>query len=359
VRIVLPLSLGLVCAASLHADWIELKDGTRIEGDISSVTSAAIVIEVQTTPSIREEKSYPRTGVAKFQRATQDDLAFAEITAMPLPANADSPAAYDTDLAKDIARFITSYPYSKHIGAARKLAAQIEAERARAAAGDVKIDGAWIPAAEWQSDKVDLAGRLQLAKMKQAPDPAAALAAFEVIERSHPTSSAYPEAVRLAREQTAALKTAVSRMRTELQRRLQQQSEGLTLASEDRRIVLQAGIDQEKAANQAKIDAAKKSGSKWPPLVADEKLFDELDRLAEAENTRLAAIDVATFEAAIAAANEASAKLDSGDTKGARESLEQAKKLWSQYNRLASLEENLKKAEAAASAAAATTGNTP
>lgn len=351
MRITLPISCCLLFAATLRADWIELKDGTRIEGTIASVTASAIVIEVQSTPTIREEKSFPRADIAKFQRATQDDLAFAEVTATPPPATADNPAAYE-ELSKNVARFIANYPYSKHLAAARKLAADLEAEKARIAAGDVKIDGAWIAAGDWKTDTGEQAGRLQLSKMKQAADPAAALAVFEVIERSGNTTSAYPEAVRLAREQVAALKTRVTRMRTELARRRQQQTEGLALASEDRRIQLQAGIDQEKAANLAKIESARKSGSKWPPLVAEESLFDELDRLADSERTRLAAIDVETLETALAAAREARKRLDAGDVPGARESFDQAKRLWAQYTGLTALETDLKKAETAAPPAA-------
>lgn len=348
MRIILPITCCLLFAAGLRADWIELKDGTRIEGDISSVTTSAILIEVQTTPSIREEKSYPRTDVAKFQRATQDDIAFAELTAVTLPTTADSPEAYETDLPKNIAQFMTNYPYSKHLAEARKLAADIESEKARVTGGEVKIEGEWFTADAVKADTGDLAGRIQLAKMKQAPDPASALVVFDMIERTRNASSSYPEAIRLAREQITALKTAVTRMRAELQSRRKQQEEGLTLASEDRRAQLKAGIEQEKTANLAKIETAKRSGSKWPPLVAEEVILVELDRLADSERTRLASIEVESLEAGLSATREAATLLDAGDLKGARESLDRAKKLWGQYNQLSTLEAALKKAETAA-----------
>lgn len=343
--------LFLILAAGLRADWIELKDGTRIDGSISAVSPESIIIEVQSTPTIREEKSYPRADVAKFQRSTQDDLAFEEITKTPLPATADSPAAFDAEPGKAVRKFIADYPYSKHVSAARRLASDIDAERARVEAGEIKIDGEWIAAAEWQADKGELAARLQLSKMKQAQDPVEALKIFEVIEKTRNTTSSYPEAIRLAIIQVDTLRAQIPKMRTDLELRQQQQEQGLVLASEDRRILLQQGIEQERATNQAVIEAARASGSKWPPLVADKKVLEDLERAAGTERTRLAAIDTTGMEAAIAAAREAEGQIAAGELDQARESLAKAEKLWAQYLGLSATKDALKKAESAAPAA--------
>ncbi len=343
--------LFLILAAGLRADWIELKDGTRIEGSISVVTPESIIIEMQSTPTIREEKSYPRANVAKFQRATQDDLAFGEITKTPLPATADSPDIFDAEIGKAVRKFIEDYPYSKHVPAARKLAADIDAERTRIGGGEVKIDGEWISAAKWKADNGELAARLQLSKMKQAEDPVEALRFFEVIEKTRNTTSSYPEAVRLAITQVDTLRTQIPKMRTDLELRQQQQEQGMILASEDRRILLQQGIEQERAANQALVEAARASGSKWPPLVADKKALEDLERVAESERTRLAAINTGALQEAVDAAREAEARIAAGELDQARESLTKSEKLWTQYLGLTATKEALKKAEAAAPAA--------
>ena len=128
----LPLTL-------FSAECIELQDGTKIDGTILSVTTDAVLIEVQTSPTIREEKSYPRTEVVKIQRASQDDMAFAEIAEITVPATADSPEVYDALLEQKVRPFMQNYAYSKHMPEARKLSATLEAERARVAAGEVKV----------------------------------------------------------------------------------------------------------------------------------------------------------------------------------------------------------------------------
>ncbi len=335
------------------ADWVELKDGTRVEGQISVVTPEAIVMEVQTTPSIREEQSIPRSDIARFQRSSLDDMAFADVAALVVPATADGPEVHDALLERQVRPFMQNYPYSKHMPAARRLAKELEDERDRLAAGEVKIDGAWITAGEWSAAKPELGGRLQLSKMKNAGDPVTALAAFEVLEKEFSGSSAFPAAVAGALETLGSLRMAITRARGDLARRERERAEGLGLASVDRRAIIERGLEQEKAAIAAQVARAKQAGSKWPPVVEDTKVLDDLAKLADAEQTRLEKIDVETMNSALVAAQRAAQEIESGEWEAAKASLGTAEKLWSQHVLLASLRESLKKAESGAAQTAA------
>jgi len=335
--------LALVPAFSF-AESIELQDGTKVEGKILSVTSDTVLIEVQTSPTIREEKSYPRADVAKIQRATQDDVAFEEVAAISIPATADGPAIYDAPLER-VRSFMKSYAYSKHMPEARKLAATLESERGRVAGGEVKVDGQWISGAAAGPDKSELGGSIQLSKMKAASDPAASLMAFEVLEKNYATSSAYPTAVKLARESIGKLRTELLRAKADLDRRTREQEQGLQLASADRRVLMEQGIAQEKAAVQAQVDRAKQTGAKWMPVLPDAQVLDELSKLADTEDLRLSKVDIDNMSAGVAAAAKAKGLIESGQLAEAKTDLEQAGKLWPQYALLASLNESLKKAE--------------
>lgn len=341
------LSLLLLPFSTVRADSIELKDGTKIEGQILSVTPEAVLIEVQTSPTIREEKSYPRAAVAKIQRAGQDDIAFEEIAQITAPGTADDPSVYDA-LLEPVRTFMKNYAYSKHMPEARKLAATLESERGRLDKGEVKVDGEWIAADASPADRTELGGRVQLSKMKSATEPTAALAAFEALEKNHNTSSSYPEAVSLALASIEKLRTNLVRARADLDRRTREQEQGLKLASEDRRLQIEAGLAQEKAAVQAQIDRVKQSGGKWPPLLPDAKVLDDLSKLADSEEARLSKIDTAKLSDAVEAAHTAKQQLEAGDLEGAKASLDEAQKLWSQHVQLASLRESLKKAQAEA-----------
>lgn len=342
-KIFLPLLVVLPFVAQ-GSEWIELKDGTKVEGKILSAGSETVTIEVQTSPTIREERSYPRAEVAKVQRATQDDLAFQEIAAISAPLTADTAAVYDAPLDR-VRSFMKSYSYSKHMPEARKLAALLESERARIEGGEVKVDGQWISGAGEGSDKTELGGRIQISKMKSAPDAASQLMAFEVLEKNHSTSSAYPEAVKLARQSIGRLRSDLLRTRAELDRRLREQEQGLQLASADRRILMDQAIAQEKAAVQAQIDRAKQAGVKWMPLLPDAKTLDETSKTADSEDLRLAKVDVDNMTAGVAAAAEAKEQMAKGQLAEAKASLERAAKLWPQYVLLASLNESLQRAE--------------
>ncbi len=342
------LFLGLLCLplATVLAESIELKDGSQVEGKILSVTPETVLIEVQTTPTIREEKSYPRADVVKIQRASQDDIAYEEIAAIALPATADDPSVYDAPLEK-IRAFMKDYAYSKHMPQARQQAVDLEAERTRVATGGVKIDGSWIDGGTGAAgpDRVELESRVQLAKMKQAGDPVSALLVFETLEKSGNASSSYPESVKFALSSIEKLRANVARTRADLARRTGEQQQGLQLASEDRRLQMEAGIAQEKAAVQAQIDRARQSGTKWMPVLPDDKVLDDLDKLADSEEARLAKVDVQTLVSALDAAQEARGQIEAGKLEEAKASLARAEKLWSQHVLLASLKESLKKAE--------------
>jgi len=338
--------ISLLCLpwASAAAESIELQDGTTVEGKILSVGPETVRIEVQSSPTIREEKSYPRAEVAKIRRSGPDDLAFEDIARITPPGTADNPAVYDA-LLEPVRLFMKNYAYSKHMPQARRLSATLESERARLAAGEVKVDGEWIPRDAAPAESAEIGGRVQLSKMKAAPDPAAALAAFEVLEKDHATSSSYPEAVPVALASIGKLRASLVRARADLDRRTREQEQGLQLASEDRRLQMEAGIAQEKAAVQAQIERVKQSGGKWLPVLPDATALEDLSRLADSEDARLGKVDTAKMAAAVQAARAAREQLQSGDLQGTTTSLDEAKTLWPQYGQLAPLQESLKKAQ--------------
>lgn len=345
----IPLCLPL---AVVRADSIELRDGTEVEGRILSVTPDRVLMDVAAGANMREEKSFPRTEVARIRKAGPDDIAFEEVAAVTVPPTADNPAVYDMLLEEKVRPFMKNFAYSRHMPEARRLAATLEAERARVASGEVKIDGQWIASDASPAERAELGGRIQLAKMKEAVDPVTALAAFEVLEKNHGASSSYPSAVKVALASFGPLRANLLRARADLDRSTREREQGLQLASADRRLQMEQGIAQEKAAIQAQVERAKQAGSRWLPLLPDPAILDDLSRSADSEQARLAKLDTATMEAGVAAARQARTLLEAGDLAGAKAELAQAQKFWGQYVLLASLAESLQKAEIRAAEAA-------
>jgi len=345
VRRLLPLLIFVFSLQAHGFEWIELTDGTKVEGRILSVTADGVLMDVQTSPAIREERNFPRADVAKIQRAGKDDIAFAEVAGITVPATADDPGVYDVLLEQKVRPFMKNYAYSKHMPEARKLAATLEAERARVSAGELKVDGRWIGGGAVGAEKTEVTGQLQLSKMKAANDPAAAMMAFEVLEKNAGTSSSYPEGVRLARASLEKMRAVLVRARTDLDRRTREQEQGLQLASADRRMQMETGIAQEKASIATQVERARQTGGKWLPLLPDAKVLEELSKLTDTEDLRLAKVDADSMMAGVTAATGAREQIAAGRLPEAKASLEQAQKLWPQYVLLASLKDSLRKSE--------------
>lgn len=352
-------SLLFLPLAGIQADSIELQDGSKVEGKILSITPESVVMEIRPTPTVVEEKTFARTDVARINRTSADDLAFERLEQTGIPATADSPDVYGKILESQVRPFMQQFAYSKHMPAVRKMAADLEAEQARVRAGEIKVNGEWISAGPDAVKDPEVRGRLHLAKMTQAANPAAAMIAFESLEKESRNTSAYPEAVRLARGKMAELQTLVTRMRSETERREKELAEGLKLASVDRRQVMQQGIDQERAAVKARIDTAKKTGGKWREPLPDLAYLGDLEKTIRGESDRLDKIDVETMEAAVTAAGRARGEIASGELAAAQSSLDEASRLWSQHVVLASLRESLKKAQSTATQSAATGETAP
>lgn len=343
-----PLFALLISASFVCADSLELKDGTRVEGKITSLTPEEVIIEIRPTPSIIEEKTFSRAEIARVHRTSPDDVAFAEIESITIPDTVGKVGTYDALLDRRIRPFMENFAYSKHMPTVRKLAASLETEKARILGGELKVDGRWIKAPSSPSEESEIGGRLELAGMKQADEPADALAVFEAIEKQHAQSSSYPEAVRLARLKLDELRLEIDRVKTETARKEKEQQEGLQLASADRQEVIRQGMEQERAAVQALIDQSTKGDVKWPPPLPDLKFLEELSKKVQNETERLAKLDLVSMEAAVAAAQRAKEEITQGNLSSARENLAEAEKLWSQHVVLASLRESLQKAEAEA-----------
>jgi len=323
-------ALSILLPTGLLADWITLNDGSRIEGDIVLVTPENILIEVQSTPTILEQKSYSRSDIAKFRKSAQDDIAFAELEKIKIPLTADDAEPYQILLAKTVRPFMQNYGYSKHMPAARELAAKLEKDQTRLRQGEVKINGTWVSQSEFRADQPESGGRLQLAKMKDLSDrnPVKVMVAFEKLEKQSAATTSYPEGILLARQALGRMQTMINKMTSDIEIRQRNQVEGLKLASADRRLQMEQGIAREAAARDRRLAAAQRSGTKWIPLIADPKVLTEISQLAGTERARLDTIDVIAMQDGIKAAQDAQSALVSGQLQVAEVNLARANDLW-------------------------------
>ncbi len=340
------LLLLFFVTASFAADQIILLDSSVEQGTIVNQSDHSVTITTETVPGsgIYTDKEIPRAEIREIKSRDDEAEAFSRLKALELPETSDNTAPYDELVQDKIAPFLDRYPEGRFTTEVTKLRDRVLAERGRIAGGEVKIAGAWMAREKAEMDP-EAQSQLALSNMRLAGSAIESMAAFEILEKKYASSSYFPTAVELAKHKLAEISAEISRAKVNLDRKLREREQGLQLASADSRHIIERGIIEEDNAVKAAVERARQTGQRWLPLLPDAKLLDQLSKLADSEETRLAKIDTAKLSGAVEAGRTARQQLDAGDLEGAKASLEEATELWPRYGLLASLKESLRKAQ--------------
>ncbi len=319
-------------------------------------TESEVVVEVQVSPSITDRKTFPRAEVKEVRKTPPDQLAWEKIKGIELPKNSLEAADY-TKLAAPLEEFLSTYPDSQHAPEVSKALEMIKAEQQRVLAGDVKLEGQWIPMVEVLKRGNEIAAKKSLLRMKSLAaggDLPGALNEYKAIEKNYKNEAAYPEAVDLTRQVVLALQGELARRKADLERYKAEFEQGLAVTPEH----LKPGIINAARAQEAEYDAilakAKQAGLEFPPLIPrSDKSLNELESGIIREASTLSRLDVAPMHAAVALVKRAEDAIASGRLAEVGPLLDQAKQKWSEYAGIARVEAQVEEARAAAEEAAA------
>ncbi|NNC89820.1 MAG: hypothetical protein HKN82_15290 [Akkermansiaceae bacterium] len=218
--------LLLTALLPVRADTIILKDGTKYEGKILSEDETSYEMQVQITASIKDVKRIPKADVETARKSTPDDKAFEAISKiLPVP-DRQSVTRYDELIKGQVQPFLKAHPTSKHKLKAQNILATLEKERARVAAGDLKLGGEWVSAEERLKNLYEIDAGIAFGAMETAAEAGnfkEALRAFEKIESTFAATSYYERAVELAgkvlRSYAPVVAASLARVDSELARR--------------------------------------------------------------------------------------------------------------------------------------------
>jgi hypothetical protein len=343
-------------ATSLFADTVVLKNGTKIEGKITSETDTQITIETK-AGGIVDEQTVKKEEVQSVSKATADETAYASLRNIKLGANSlPTPAQYDNYLTA-LKSFVSQHPDSKHKAEIEKLAADFEAEQKRVADGEVKMDGKWISKAEVQRERYQINGMVAFQYMKEQVgrnDAVGAMNTFEILRKQYPGSRGYIEAVDSAKRLVAALKQQADARLARLPAEDAEREKAVAGSAGLSKIELQREIEREKQNNTAALAQAKAQGLRWPPfLPRSEDSMREISNLAGDEASQLSGVDVAKGRQSIQLASEARAALDKKDIALAEQKVQAAREAWGENEIVTRLEPEIATAKTAAEAAKA------
>jgi hypothetical protein len=346
--------LALTCvsfAASLLADTVVLKDGTKIDGRITSETETQITIETK-AGGVVDEQTVKKENVQSVSKATADETAYASLRGIKLGASSlPNPVQYDSYVSA-LKSFVAKYPDSKHKAEVAKLAEEVEAEQKRVMQGEVKLDGKWISAAEVQRERYQVNAMIAVNYMKDQAarsDGIGAMNTFELLRKQYPGSRGYIEGVDVAKRLVTGLKQQADARLARLPAENAERERAIAAAGTDR-VQLQNEFNLEKQANETAVARAKAQGVKWPPFMPrNEELLKQISTLAVEEASQLTSVDVAKARQSFQLANEARAALDAKNLTAAEEKTRAARDAWGENEIAARLEKEIGDAKSVAS----------
>jgi len=340
---VLPFLVLPVLAA--WGDTLKLKSGEEIEGRILENTAAAVVIEVNFSPTIVETRTIARADILAVAQVPADEAAFAGITTIELPETALSVEPYDAVLKGRLRPFLGKFPKSPRAADVREKIKAFEAERKRVEGGEVKLAGAWLSASEHGAEKYQIDAGQILARVKAfaaAQDWVSTLNGCDLLRRSYDHSVAFVEAIPLAAEAAAKLAQQITFQLRNLPVTLEQRTNTIERAPQQDRERIRRAMEQQEAQVVALAEQTRKRNQRFYPLAAfDGKGLAEMKKSVADVQTELAALDQAKLEKGAGLVRAANRDLADNELAAAEATIAELAATWPAYEGIERLRKHL------------------
>src|SRR5436190_786381 len=125
---IVAFSFLAVLGLSSYADTVTLKSGEKLEGTVVSETTADVVFNVKVSSGISDERTIPKTEIAKIEKSSPDEPAWQAIKNVQLGANSMSPTQYERSI-NGLRAFVNQFPKSAHAADVQKTLTAFEEEK--------------------------------------------------------------------------------------------------------------------------------------------------------------------------------------------------------------------------------------
>ena len=285
------LTIFVLATCSVQADKITLKDGKVIEGEVISETDTEYVVSVAYSKSIRTRKTFKKSEIADIQKEAPDLKPYEALTdVLPTPDRL-SVVGYEQLIESRVKPFLNSFPNSKYTREVKKTLATLESELAKAKAGDVKLDGEWIDAAEWNANALELDAQVLVKRMKALAarkSYRSALLIYDKINTEFHSADAANDASQVALQFLPKYSAQIKKLEAEAPAKLEKRDKALkSMAARDSSRMKKA-YDEIEAKHQAALAKAKESRTKWLPVSEfDSRTLQTLARNIDTEITNI------------------------------------------------------------------------
>lgn len=332
-----PFVILLLCLFALagRADTIYLTSGERLDGKVLSETDTEVVMDVQVSAGVRDERTIAKSEIASVEKESPAEAAYREVDDyQPGPTNL--PADDYEKAITALSDYLTAYPDSPHAADVQRNLTALTAEKALLDRGQVKFGGRWLSLEEVELHRADLDAQRMLFAMRddaESGDLISALNTFAQFEQTLAGSRVYPEAVELALQVLAVLQREVDRDFANLKAVKAARMQSADRAVEPEKSQILAAIKAEDAQDTATLAAADKARVKWKPLIPrSEKSLTTLRTQIPSEIKRLTALPLAKDKQALQVMDQGVAALDAKQATQADRLFAQAATLWPGLN---------------------------
>lgn len=350
------LCIAAISCASLTADTIVLKGGKKHQGRVISEDGKSYLLEINVTDSIKEERRIPKDQVEEIIKESADVKAFKNIATLGTTPDLLPEAAYTKHLVQ-VRQFISKFPRSTNIKAAKKILAQLEKEHKTIAAGGIKLNGKLIPQPEIEANAYEIDARIllhqirQLAAAERYPE---ALRKWETLQKEYQNSATYQAAAPVAQRILRTYQVLLKQLIDTLDARSEKRVSALKSMGENDRARTEAALAEKRKKHTALVDREKTTLLlKWLTVdTFDKQSIDHSLRETTTSLNALSNIKLSEIKQAGPAYRAAWTALTKDDLKDASKKLQDLKSFRIPARYTEPLEKRLKEKEKAALEAA-------
>lgn len=292
--------LALVCSAGFaQADIVVLKDGKRLEGNITAENPQAIHMRYKLTPKIWDDKDIPRTDIAEIIKQKPEEVELIELKKLFPTVDLMTAEKYEQLIQDRLRPFVNRYPGTKEAAEAEKLIEAAQAEKEKVVAGGIKMEGKWLSPDEAKAAQYNIKAyglRAAMLEKEMAKDYPGALKEFDQL--SSPVGMAsiyYPKAIEEALAILTKLEAQVEQMIKDQPTLQSMRDEGIKKLIEPDLSRMKSAIEREKEQWKTTYELERKTSKWFTPYKYDLASLKALSQAIAAEKARLKGISLPTI----------------------------------------------------------------
>ncbi len=292
--------LALACGTSLlHADYLILKNGNKVEGNILSESPDAVRMKYRLTPKIWDEKDFPRADIDQVVRQRPEEVEIVELRKLLPTEDLLTADRYEQIIQDRLRPFVNQYKDTPESKEAEQIIATLQEEKKKVSNGEVKLEGKWLSAPEAKGAEYNIQAYRLLTQMREHMAQnqwLEALRVFENFSKKKPGyvgSTYYPAAIGEALACMDKWDAVLSKMAQEQPALSKAREEGLNKLADTEKGRTKAAIEEEKAKWQAQAEADRRAQIRWiAPYKYDLTSILNMQKTIVAERAKLQAMSL-------------------------------------------------------------------